>query len=697
MANRLADQTSPYLRQHADNPVDWWPWSDEAFELARSTDRPVLLSVGYSSCHWCHVMAHESFEDPAVAALVNDWFVPIKVDREERPDVDSVYMEATQAMTGHGGWPMTVFADPDGRPFFCGTYFPPQARQGQPGFTQVLQAVHEAWAERRDELLEQAERLTESLRRGVGTPTDGAGPGSAELDEATMGLLAAFDADWGGFGRAPKFPQTMSLDHLLRQHARSGSATALGAVVTSLDAMAAGGIHDHLGGGFSRYSVDRQWLVPHFEKMLYDNALLLRVYAHAAQVTGEDRFAEVAAATVDYVLRDLSHPDGGRYSAEDADSLPAAGSDHAEEGAFYVWTPEQVADALGAAGLAERTQATCEWYGIVPGGNFEGASIPNRLHARGQLSRPPEIEAARAALLEARSLRPRPGLDDKVLTEWNALFVAALAEAGAALDRPDWVAEAERTAAFLCRSLRAGDDGAPEDGAGPGRWLRSWQAGPAHGNETDGASGRARHLAFAADHGALLDAFLSLYEATGEARWLSEAIDVAGALDDLFVDDDGTVWSTGTDAPALLVRPREVMDNATPSGASLAATGFLRLGALTGDGRWSSRGAAIVGALGAVVARHPLGFGNLLWAVQMEADGLTELVISGNRSDLVAVAHRAFRPTTVLAWGEPVDGPLWEGRRDVGADGRAYVCRNRTCDAPITDPAALEHALSPTH
>jgi uncharacterized protein YyaL (SSP411 family) len=684
MANRLADQTSPYLRQHADNPVDWWPWCDEAFALARETDRPVLLSVGYSSCHWCHVMAHESFEDPTVAELVNEWFVPIKVDREERPDVDAVYMEATQAMTGHGGWPMTVFTDPDGRPFFCGTYFPPRPRHGQPGFTQLLQAVHEAWIDRREELLEQAERLTDSLRRGVGGGSDEM-PGTAELDEATMGLLAAFDADWGGFGRAPKFPQTMSLDHLLRRHVRTGSPTALAAVVTSLDAMAAGGIHDHLGGGFSRYSVDRQWLVPHFEKMLYDNALLVRVYAHAAQVTGEARFADVAASTVEYVLRDLSHPDGGRYSAEDADSLPTADADHAEEGAFYVWTPAQVAEALDAAGFGDRTAAVLEWYGITPEGNFEGASIPNRLHARGALARPPEIEEARRALLAARSTRPRPGLDDKVLTEWNALFVAALAEGGAALGRNDWVDEAVRTAEFLCRSLRAGPDGAAEDGAGPGRWLRSWQAG-------DGGRGRARHLAYAADHGALLDAFLCLYEATGRRRWLDEAVSVAAALDELFVDADGTVWSTGTDAPELLVRPREIMDNATPSGGSLAATGFLRLGALTGDDRWRDRGAAIVGSLGSLVARHPLGFGQLLWAVEMEALGLSELVISGERPDLVEVAQRAFRPTTVLSWGEPLDGPLWEGRHDVGADGRAYLCRD-VCEAPIADPDELRARL----
>ena len=690
MPNRLADQTSPYLRQHADNPVDWWPFCDEAFALARETDRPVLLSVGYSSCHWCHVMAHESFEDPEVAALVNEWFVPVKVDREERPDVDAIYMEATQAMTGHGGWPMTVFTDAEGRPFFCGTYFPPEQRHGQPSFTQLLDAVHEAYDERRNELAEQAERLTESLRRSIGpagatvTAIDAAG-----LDESTMGMLAAFDAEWGGFGQAPKFPQSMSIDHLLRQHARTGSAAALAAAVTSLDAMAAGGIHDHLGGGFSRYSVDRQWLVPHFEKMLYDNALLLRVYAHAAQVTGEARFAAVAEGIVDYVMTDLSHPDGGRYSAEDADSLPSGAPPdaHPEEGAFYLWRRNEVASTLERAGLGERLDAVCEWYGITEGGNFEGASIPNRLHARAQLDRPPEIEEARRALLAARSGRPRPGLDDKVLTEWNALFVAALAEAGAALDRPDWVAQAERTAEFLLSALR--DD--------HGRWLRSWQGGAGTGAATaigtGTGTGRAQHLAYAADHGALLDAFLCLYEATGLRRWLDEAAAVAVAFEALFIDPDGTVHATGTDAPALLVRPREVMDNATPSGASLAATGLLRLGALTSDDHRSDLGRTVLASMGDVAARHPLGFANMLWAWEMATTGISELVISGDRADLVEVAQRAFTPTTVLAWGAPDDGPLWEGRADVGADGRAYLCRNRICSAPISDAEGLKARL----
>ncbi len=691
MPNRLADQTSPYLRQHANNPVDWWPFGDEAFALAKETDRPVLLSVGYSSCHWCHVMAHESFEDPEVAALVNEWFVPVKVDREERPDVDAIYMEATQAMTGHGGWPMTVFTDADGRPFFCGTYFPPEHRNGQPSFTQVLTAIHEAYTDRRADLLEQAERLTESLRRSIGAAGDHTAPiDPSGLDESTMGLLAAFDAEWGGFGRAPKFPQSMSIDHLLRQHARTGSAAALGAAVTSLDAMAAGGIHDHLGGGFSRYSVDRQWLVPHFEKMLYDNALLLRVYAHAAQVTGEPRFADVAEGIVDYVMADLSHPDGGRYSAEDADSLPPdrTADAHPEEGAFYVWRRQEVASVLHRAGLGEHLDAICEWYGITDGGNFEGASIPNRLHGRGELDRPPAVEAARQALFDARRTRPRPGLDDKVLTEWNALFVAALAEAGAALDRPDWVAQAERTAEFLLSALR--DE--------HGRWLRSWQADAATGATSDRTDrtggGRAQHLAYAADHGALLDAFLCLYEATGLRHWLDEAVTVATAFEDLFVAADGTVYSTGTDAPALLVRPREVMDNATPSGASLAATGFLRLGALTADDRWSELGRTVLASMGDVAARHPLGFANMLWAWEMATMGISELVISGDRADLVEVAQRTFTPTTVLAWGAPDDGPLWEGRHDTGADGRAYLCRDRVCAAPITDVDELRARLT---
>jgi hypothetical protein len=677
MANRLADQTSPYLRQHAENPVDWYPWGDEAFERARAEDKPVLLSVGYSSCHWCHVMAHESFEDPDTAEVMNRLFVNVKVDREERPDVDSIYMEATQAMTGSGGWPMTVFMTPDGAPFFCGTYFPKERRGGQPSFTELMDAVHEAWTERRGELLEQAGKVTQALEGNIRVTEGSDLPGADALDEATMGMLAAFDAQWGGFGRAPKFPQAMSLDHLLRHHVRTGSTTALGAVLTSVDAMCSGGMYDHVGGGFSRYSVDERWLVPHFEKMLYDNALLTRLLVHTFQVTGEARYLQVVEETIGYVLRDLSHPDGGRYSAEDADSLADADADHAEEGEFYVWTADEVAGVLAAAGLAEHTEAVCEWYGITAAGNFEGRSIPNRIHARGRLERPDPVEAARVAMFEARTRRPRPGLDDKVLTEWNGLFLAALAEAAAATGRADWLAEAERTAEFLCANLRRED----------GRWLRSWQA------DADGGRGGAQHLAYAADHGALLDGFLELYRATGTQRWLDEAVAAAEALAGLFWDPAGGVFTTGDDAEALLTRPRELLDNATPSGTSLAAVGFLRLEALTGETRYGELARTLLRNLAGVVGRHALGFGNLLWAVALQAEGVTEVVVTGERADLVAAVQRRFLPTTVLAWGERGDGPLWEGRDETGADGRAYVCRNHACRAPVDSVDALAAQL----
>ncbi|MFZ4516758.1 MAG: thioredoxin domain-containing protein [Microthrixaceae bacterium] len=679
MANRLAHETSPYLRQHAENPVDWFPWGDEAVATARAGDRPVLLSVGYSSCHWCHVMAHESFEDPDTAALMNDWFVNVKVDREERPDVDAIYMEATQAMTGHGGWPMTVFMTPDGAPFFCGTYFPSERRGGQPSFRELLTAVHEAWTERREELLEQAGRLTEALERQAPPAGGDELPGTELLEEATMSALAALDDQWGGFGRAPKFPQAMTLGHLLRHHARTGSATALEAVTTSLDAMASGGIYDHVGGGFARYSVDERWLVPHFEKMLYDNALLVRLYAQALQVTGDERYLQVLEETVGYVLHDLSHPDGGRYSAEDADSLPRAGADHAEEGAFATWTPDEVHAALAAAGMEDRTDAVCAWYGITPGGNFEGRSIPNRLHDRGNWVRPPEITEARAALFAAARTRPRPGLDDKVLTEWNGLFLAGLADAAAATGREDWLAEAERTATFLCDRLRRDD----------GRWLRSWQA------DADEGRGAARHLAYAADYGGLLDGFLALHSATGRQRWLAEAEAVADGIVELFWDPAGGVFTTGDDAEALLTRPQELMDNATPSAVSLAAVGFLRLEALTGETRHGEHARTLLRRYGPLAGRHALGFGNLLWAVELAAVGVTEVVVTGDRPDLVGAVQRRFLPGAVLTWGERGDGPLWEGRDEEGADGRAYVCRNHACRAPATTVEDLLAELTP--
>ncbi|MCU1353898.1 MAG: hypothetical protein JWM05_3107 [Acidimicrobiales bacterium] len=669
--NRLAQETSPYLRQHADNPVDWYPWSGEAFAAARETGRPILLSVGYSACHWCHVMAHESFEDPDTAAVLNELFVNVKVDREERPDVDAVYMEATQAMTGSGGWPMTVFMTPDGEPFFCGTYFPATGMAGRPSFLDVCRAIDTAWRERPDDLREQAARVTEHLR-STSLRSGGERPGPEVLDRARDLLVDQHDRQWGGFGRAPKFPQTMSLELLLRLHRRGGGrdADALDTVVRSLDAMAAGGIHDHLGGGFARYSVDQRWLVPHFEKMLYDQALLARTYLHAWQVTGEDRFHRVLVDTISYVLRDLRHPAGGFFSAEDADS-------EGVEGKFYVWTAREIRTALGLdAGPA------LAWWGVSDAGNFaaepaghadeaqghgEGANILNRLHADPSEPEPELIADARRRLLDIRDERVRPGLDDKVLTEWNALMLATLAEAGAATANRVWLDAAVANAEFLLANLRRED----------GRWLRSWQ-----GDE----GGRARHLALAADHAALVDAFTRLAEATGEARWIAAARDVADDLLRLFWDDEGAgLFTTGHDAERLVARAKDLLDNATPSANSLAAVALARLAALTGEDRYRERSDAILALLGGVAADHPTALGHLLAAVDLADPGPDEVAVVGDEPELVAAVHQRYLPNVVLAWGEPYPSPLWDGR----SPGHAYVCRDFACQAPVTEPHAL--------
>jgi len=645
--NRLAGESSPYLRQHRDNPVDWYPWGDEAFAAARARDVPILLSIGYSACHWCHVMAHESFEDPATAAVMNELFVNVKIDREERPDVDAVYMEAVQALTGSGGWPMTVFVDHDARPFYGGTYFPPAGRQGMPGFVDLLRAVDDAWRTKRDELGEQAAKLTEAIQRSARVGGGGPIPGREVLDEAVEGLLRTFDGQFGGFGRAPKFPQTMSLDLLLRRGI-------VDPVVVSLDAMASGGVYDHLGGGFARYSVDHRWLVPHFEKMLYDQALLARVYLHAWQVTGFERYRQVVEETVGYVLRDLAAPGGGWCSAEDADS-------EGEEGKFYVWSLAELQEVGGPA--------AAEWYGATSTGNFEGQNILFR-RVRGDLVRPPEIEAARAALFDRRAERIRPGLDDKVLTEWNALLLATLAEATAATGRADWRDAAVANGEFLLRELRRPD----------GRWLRSWQA-----------SAGGRHLAYAADHAALVDAFTRLGEATGEARWIAAAVETAHAMLDLFWDDEGGgLFTTGRDAEILVARQKDLLDNATPGANSMAALGLLRLAGLTGDERLAAAAEAILGLLGPIAGGHPMAFAHLLAALDLRLTGTTEIAVVGDRPELVRTVQRAWRPNAVLAWGEPYDSPLWHDR----SPGLAYVCRNFTCQSPVDTVDALDAALS---
>ena len=660
MPNQLANETSPYLLQHQDNPVEWYPWGEEALRRAREEDRPILLSVGYSSCHWCHVMAHESFEDPKIAALMNERFVNVKVDREERPDVDEIYMEAVQALTGQGGWPMTVFLTPDGRPFFGGTYFPRRQGRGMISFPDLCRRIDELWRTRRDDIDAQAGELAGALGRTALLDPGEDLPGTEALDGVYGLLRQQHDDQRGGFGAAPKFPQAMSLDLLVRSLSRTGSAVTRAMVETSLDAMASGGIYDHLGGGFARYSVDDVWLVPHFEKMLYDQALLSRVYLHAWQVTGLDRYRQVLDETIGYVLRDLRHRDGGLYSAEDADS-------EGVEGLFYVWTPDQVTAALdGDRDLADEVMA---FYGVTPAGNFEGRTILNRLAHPGDLDRPPRIEQARARLLAARSERVRPGLDDKVLTEWSGLMLAVLAEVAAATGRDDWRDAAVATGEFLVRELRRDD----------GRWLRSWQA-----------DGGARHLAYAADHAALVDAFTRLYEATGEARWIAEARSTADAMVELFWDGErGGLFTTGADAERLVTRNKDLMDNATPSANSLAAVGLLRLAALTGEDAYRERAHAILRLAGPLATRHPTAFGHLLAAVDMERAGLDEVVVAGDRPDLVAEVQHRYLPNAVQAWGERFPSPLWEGRED----GRAYVCRHYACRLPAADVATLAAQL----
>jgi uncharacterized protein len=655
--NRLADEASPYLRQHAGNPVDWYPWGDEAFAKARAEDKPVLLSVGYSACHWCHVMAHESFEDPDVAAVMNELFVNVKVDREERPDVDGIYMEAVQALTGHGGWPMTVFLTPDGEPFYGGTYYPKEPRGGMPGFVELCQAIDEAWRDRRSEVADQAGRLTSALGQAAELAPDDDAVDRSLLDGAVSSLRSQFDPRWGGFGQAPKFPQESSLELLLRAASQGDHPELMEMITTTLDAMASGGIYDHVGGGFARYSVDTFWMVPHFEKMLYNQAQLGRVYLHAWQLTGEARYRQVLDETVAYVLRDLGHPDGGFYSAEDADS-------EGEEGKFYVWRIEEIEEALGPL-----TRAAVEWWGASPSGNFEGANILHR-PVRGDLLRPAEIEDARKRLFEVRERRVRPGLDDKVLTEWNALFVSTLTESAAATGDKEWLESSVRAGEFLLRELRRDD----------GRWLRAWQGG------------RARHLAYANDYAALIDAFTRLAEATGQARWVQEARTVADDMLRLFWDDEnGGLYTTGNDAEELITRPKDILDGALPSANSTAAVALLRLSALVGEQSYADRAEAVMRLLAGPMARQPTAFAHLLEAVDLITAGTTEVAVVGDRSDLVEVVQRRYLPNTVLAWGERYDSPLFEAR----TDGLAYVCRNYSCRRPTGEVEELVAQLSP--
>jgi len=704
--NRLAHETSPYLRQHADNPVDWWPWGPDAFAEAARREVPVLLSVGYSACHWCHVMAHESFEDEATAAVVNQMFVCVKVDREERPDVDAVYMDAVTASTGAGGWPMTVWCTPDGRPFLAGTYFPRQRVHGRPAFVDVCRAVTQAWEEQRPALEAQADQLRDavversSLAHLALRLPDAGREGQAVVDAGLAAVVDSFDPVHGGFGQAPKFPQPSWLELAMRgaaQSRRATSSTLQGAaagpgtprspaptsgpsfeevarsisdsvgaapahqarpfeavVRTTLDAMASGGIYDHLGGGFARYATDRRWLVPHFEKMLYDQAGLLRAFLHGWQLYEVAAWRQVCEEVVGYVERDLAQPEGGISSAEDADS-------EGVEGRFYVWSEEELRRVGGDAAV--------DWYGASTEGNWEGTNILWRPE-RGDLLRPTEVEAARVRLLAHRARRVRPALDDKVLTEWNAMWAAALAEAGLVLRRPDWVASAERTMTFLHDALLGSD----------GRWRRSWQR-----------DGGARHLAVANDVAWVVEACTRLAEATGTAVWLTRAADAAGQLLDRYEDGEGGgIFTVAADGERLLARQKDVSDGATPSANSVAAAALLRLGALTGQDRWNDAAGRVLDALAPLLAGAPTAVTGGIDALATHLEGPTEVVVTGHRPDLVAAAARPFRPGRVVAWGERTPGPLWEGR---DADGVAYVCHGYACERPVSTPEALTALL----
>ena len=668
--NRLAEETSPYLLQHADNPVDWYPWGDEALGRARGEDKPILLSIGYSACHWCHVMEHESFEDPATAAVMNELFVNIKVDREERPDVDGIYMEAVVAMTGHGGWPMTMFLTPDCRPFYGGTYFPPEPRMNMPAFTDLLRAVSRAYEEQRDDVVSQAAKLVDALAASGRRSPSSEPLTSGLLTEAVSAVAGAFDPVHGGFGRAPKFPPASTIEFLLRMHAR-GAPQVLEMAELTLDRMAAGGMYDQIGGGFHRYSVDQVWLVPHFEKMLYDNALLASAYLHAWQITGNLRYRDVVEQTLDYLTRRMLLPSGGLASAEDADT-------EGEEGLTYVWTAEEIRAVLDDA----ESDLVIDRFGVEPGGNFEGRSI---------LHRPDEAQASDGALtaaatklLAARDERPQPFRDDKVLAAWNGLALTAFAEAGSRLDRSDYLEVARQLAAFLLGTMSS-DDG------------RLWRTALGHD---------ARIPAYLEDYANVAAGLLDLYTATGELRWLEESRRLSLLAIDLFSDPDhGGFFFTSRVGEELIVRKKELDDHPTPSGNSMMAMVLLRLSRIYADTELE-RLAVDVFRLGyELLTRAPASLGHMLSALELHFSDHREIAIVGAAADedtagLRRVALGAFQPNTVFAYADgPTDPaservPLLAGKDLVEGKPAAYVCENFACQAPITEAARLAEALA---
>lgn len=678
--NNLIKETSPYLLQHAHNPVDWYPWGEEAFERARKENKPILLSIGYSACHWCHVMAHESFENEPIARLMNEHFVNIKVDREERPDLDSIYMNSVMMMNGHGGWPMTVFLTPDGVPFYGGTYYPPVDRGGMPGFPRILISIAEAYQAKRDEIAQSADSILSELKRIDSIKPQEGDLGHEIADQAATQLLRALDPVHGGFGRAPKFPPSMALTFLLRQYARTKDQGALDAVELTLQRMANGGMYDQLGGGFHRYSVDEKWLVPHFEKMLYDNALLSRIYLDAFLVTGKDFYKRIATETLDYVRREMTDTCGGFYSSQDADS-------EGEEGRFFVWTPQEIETLLGEA----EAKLFCRYFDVSEFGNFEGHSI---LHVETEVESIAKfmrvtveelnqaIERGKHILFEAREKRIKPFRDEKMLTAWNGLMLRSFAEAARVLDRQDYLDVAVKNASFLLTHLKEN-----------GRLLRTHKAGESKLN------------AYLEDYAYLADGLLALYEATFDLRWFEEAYSLAEIMIKQFWDDEeGGFFFTSSDHEKLITRTKDWYDNATPGGNSVAAHVLLRLALLTGDDSFRSKTEQILSLLKTAMMRSPNAFGHLLCALDFYLASPYEVAIIGfpeyedTRLMLDAVFKR-YLPNKVVALANPGDSKsaavikLLEGRSQIEGKATAFVCRNFYCEAPVTDQLSLRKQL----
>jgi len=657
--NRLIDETSPYLLQHAHNPVEWYPWGEEAFERARVEDKPLLVSIGYSACHWCHVMEHESFEDAAVAAVQNEHFINIKVDMEERPDVDQIYMNFVQMTTGRGGWPMNVFITPDKQPFFGGTYFPPSPRYGMPSWQQILMSIAEAWSERRDEIEQSVTQIVGELRK-MSVVESSSGLSADLLDAACASHVRTFDAINGGFGGAPKFPAAMSLEFLLRYHKRTGDAKALEMVTFSLDKMACGGIYDQLGGGFHRYAVDSIWLVPHFEKMLYDNAQLARVYLHAFQVTGTEFYKRIATEILDYIVREMLDTSGGFYSTQDADS-------EGEEGKFFVWSPEEIAEVLGEADA----KLFCETYDVTKAGNFEGHNIPNLNETTTE--RP--LDEMCQKLFDHREYRVKPGRDEKVLTAWNGLMLAAFADAAGVLGDDRYLEIAKNNAAFIKRELFVG-----------GRLLRTWK------------DGRAKLNGYIEDYANVADGLLELFKVSGEIAYLNDAKEYADIMITEFWDEEsGGFFFTSNDHEELVVRNKDFYDNATPSGNSVAADVMLRIAKLTGEEKYERFAVATLRISASQIKRHPQGFGRALSALEFHLGPGKEIVVVGDpRNDLEREVLSGYRPHDIVAITRDSSSelPLTIDRPKVDDLATVYVCENFVCNRPVTSIKALREELS---